>query len=208
MGTFRRPPLLELGRTLSEVIIALSLTAVMGLGIFGALKGGLSAWMNTQQFAGEHQNARILLDRVGRQIRMIGYGYEGHDPAIIIGNRNEIAFYADFDVDGTPECRRFYLENGIVYQAVDASSTCAATIGSTPGQPMTARHEARDLTFTELIFDYYNAATDGGKELVAPLDRKSRFEVRRVNITARVRGLSLTDQPFELHTQAVVRTGR
>lgn len=195
------------GYALYEVLVALSVLGLVAIGIFLAFKAGTTTWTTSQQFVAEQQNARILVNTIARGVRMIGYQYTGANAAVINGTLSDLSFYADMDGDGTMECYRYYLSGGTVYEAVVQGSTCASSILNATGQPITAALESKGLSVKNLTFTYYNADTQGGALLSAPLSSTNLFLVRRINVAATVQGVtSLT--PFTIGTQAVVRAGR
>ncbi len=196
------------GYALHEVLIALSLTGLVTLAIFAAFKAGNTAWTTSQQFVAEQQNARSLLAAIARSARMIGYQYTGAASSMIYGGASDLSFYADIDGDGTIECYRYYLNNGVVYQAVVQGLSCASTILTTAGRPLTAALEARTLAVSNLTFIYYAAADVGAAQLSTPLSATDLSLVRRIDIAARVKGQVSSGGPFTVDVQAVVRAGR
>jgi len=198
------------GATFIDILAALVLLATMSLGVFLAFRAGLTSWLTIQQFAGEQQNGRAAVNQVGRSLRMLGYNYTptATSPAVIYADSHEVDFFADLDNTGTPQCYRFYLNNGTVYQAKVTGTGCNSSIGSTVGRPMTATSEAKVLTFTEMDFSYWSAADLGGGQLVDdPLTLNDRSLIRRVSIRVKVRGLSSGENPVTITTQTVVRQG-
>jgi len=195
------------GYALYEVLIAMSILGLMAIGIFLAFKAGTTTWTTSQQFVAEQQNARALVKSIARGVRMIGYQYTGGNSAVINGTSSDLSFYSDMDGDGTMECYRYYLNGSVVYEAVVQGSSCASSILTATGQPITASLESKGLKVTSLTFSYYNAANQGGAALTAPLISTDLPLVRRVDVAATVQGVtSIT--PFTIETQAVVRAGR
>jgi hypothetical protein len=200
----------ERGVTLIDVLMALALLGIMALGVFLAFRANLTTWLTVQQYAGEQENGRGVVNEVARSLRMLGYNYAPTPtkPAVIYADPHEVDFFADLDNTGIPQCYRFYLNAGIVYQAKVTGGGCDASITSAVGQPLTAASEAKALTFTELDFSYWSAADLGGGGLTDnPLTLSDRSLVRRISITVRVRGLSTAESPVTITTQTVVRQG-
>jgi Tfp pilus assembly protein PilW len=195
------------GYALYEVLIAMSILGLMAIGIFLAFKAGTTTWTTSQQFVAEQQNARILVTTIARGVRMIGYQYTGGNPAVINGTASDLSFYADMDGDGTMECYRYYLSGNVVNEAVVQGSSCASSILTATGQPITASLESKGMKVTSLTFTYYDASNLGGALLTAPLSSSDLFLVRRVDVAATVKGVS-SITPFTIDTQAVVRAGR
>ena len=195
------------GYALYEVLVAMSILGLVAIGIFLAFKAGTTTWTTSQQFVAEQQNARLLVNTIARSVRMIGYQYTGGNAAVINGATSDLSFYADMDGDGTIECYRYYLSGGTVYEAVVQGSGCASSILNATGQPITAALESKGLSVKSLTFTYYDADTQGGALLSAPVSSTNLFLVRRVDVAATVQGVtSIT--PFTIETQAVVRAGR
>jgi Tfp pilus assembly protein PilW len=195
------------GSALYEVLIAMSILGLIAIGIFLAFKAGTTTWTTSQQFVAEQQNARTLITSIARGVRMIGYQYTGGSGAVINGTASDLSFYADMDGDGTMECYRYYLNGGTVYEAVVQGSSCASSILSAAGQPITATLESKRMKVTNLTFTYYDASNLGGALLAAPLSSSDLLLVRRIDVAATVQGVaSIT--PFTIETQAVVRAGR
>ncbi len=195
------------GYALYEVLVALSILGLVAIGIFLAFKAGTTTWATSQQFVAEQQNARILVNTIARGVRMIGYQYTGANAAVINGTPTDLSFYADMDGDGTIECYRYYLSNGIVYEAVVQGLTCAGSILTATGQPITASLESKGFKVASLTFTYYNAANQGGALLTTPVSSTNLFLIRRIDVAAQVQGVS-SITPFTIETQAVVRAGR
>ncbi len=195
------------GYALYEVLVALSLLGLISLAVFSAFKAGTTIWTTSQQFVAEQQNARNLINTIARGVRMIGYQYSGASSAVISGSASDVAFYADMDGDGTMECYHYYLSNGIVYEAVVQGASCASSILTTAGQPITASLESKALTVKSFAFQYYNAANQGGALLSTPLSGSDLYLVRRIDVAATVQGVASVT-PFTVETQAVVRAGR
>ena len=195
------------GYALYEVLIALTILGLVAIGIFLAFKAGTTTWTTSQQFVAEQQNGRVLVNTIGRGVRMIGYQYTGGNAAVINGAASDLSFYSDMDGDGTMDCYRYYLSAGVVYQAVVQGANCASSILSAAGQPITASLESKGFTVKSLTFTYYDADTQGGALLTAPLSATNLFLVRRIDVAATVQGTTSTT-PFTIETQAVVRAGR
>ena len=202
-GRLARPQ----GYALYEVVVVLALMGLVSASVFAAFKAGTTIWTTSQQFVAEQQNARALINTIARAVRMIGYQYNGANSAVIAGSESDMSFYADMDGDGTMECYRFYLNNGVVYEAVVQGASCAPSVTTATGQPITAKLESKALKVTSLTFQYYNAANQGGALLSVPLSSTDLYLVRRIDIAATVQGVASVT-PFTVDTQAVVRAGR
>ncbi len=215
LPTYRLPHLrivarADAGMTLVDVLVALALLGIMSTGVFLGFQAGLSNWIITQQYASEQQNGRATVNRVARGLRMAGYNYTGTAtaPAFIYASGNEVDFYADIDNTGTVQCYRFYLHNGVVYEAKDTSTSCGSSITGETGNPLTTSVEAKTLTFTELDFTYYDAEDLSGGQLTStPLSASDRALIRRVEVTVKVKGVSSSETPVSIVTDTVIRQG-
>jgi Tfp pilus assembly protein PilW len=198
------------GIALLDVLVAMALLGIMSTGLFVGFQTGLANWLISQQYAAEQQNGRTAVNRVVRTLRMAGYNYSptATNPAFIYADAHEVDLYGDLDNTGTAQCYRFYLNNGIVYEAKVTGSLCGSSIITATGNPLTTAVEAKTLTFTELDFTYWSAADLGGGQLAStPLSASDRALVRRVEVTVKVRGLSANENPVTIITDAVVRQG-
>ena len=202
-GRLARPQ----GYALYEVVVVLALMGLVSASVFAAFKAGTTIWTTSQQFVAEQQNARALINTIARGARMIGYQYTGAGSAVIAASADDVSFYADMDGDGTMECYRYYLSNGVVYEAVVQGASCASAITSAAGQAVTSSFESKALKVTSLVLQYYNAANQGGALLSVPLSSTDLYLVRRIDIAATVQGVASVT-PFTVDTQAVVRAGR
>jgi Tfp pilus assembly protein PilW len=205
---FMSPRGRERGYALYEVIIALALMGLVSLAVFAAFKAGDTAWTTSEQFVSEQQNARTMLNTISRAVRMVGYQYTGGNPPIIDGQSSSLAFYADMDGDGTIECYRYYLSGTTVYEAVVQGASCASSILTAQGTPLSASMEAQSLAVNNLTFTYYSAADLGGASLSTPLSTGNAYLARRIDVSVTVRGVRSAGPPFTIDTQAVFRVGR
>ena len=56
------------GFTLIEVLVSLSLFAIISLAVYSAFAGGISAWRKTQEFSSVYQTGRLLLDEMAGEL--------------------------------------------------------------------------------------------------------------------------------------------
>lgn len=193
----------EQGISLVDLIVGLMLLALGGVGIFAGYRAALAGWKVSQQFAGEQQNSRAVLDWVTRRARMAGNNYAGF--RFVVATASEIVFNGDTNGDpSTIECHRIYLNTaeGVVYAHETAlPSPCAGGVG----RPLSARIEASRLTVTGLAIRYFDREAASGNELTSlPLSGLDRARIRRIAIQITVRGVQFVG-PLSMSTQVVVR---
>jgi len=188
------------GFTLAEIIVALSLFAMVSLGMFAAFKSVFAGWQVAQQVTSEQQAARTLLEWLSRRVRLIGVDFDGAGPAIAKAEGNEIRYWM------STQCHRIYLASGVVYE--QQGPIC----GTGTPRPLTSDRDARPIWVTTLAFRYFNAATGGlnprTSEMPVPVLGDARYAIKRIEIAVGVRGVQATEPPFTMTTQAVMRAGR
>ena len=197
----------EQGITLVDLIVGLLLLAIGGVGIFSGYRAALAGWKVSQQFAGEQQNARAVLDWVTRRARMAGNNPDNVPyPGIRfqLASATAIVFTGNTDGDSAIECHRIYLNTaeGVVYaHETELPSLCAGGVG----RPLSARIEANRLTVTGLAIRYFDREAASGNELMTvPLSGLDRARIRRIAIQITVRGVQFVG-PLSMSTQVVVR---
>jgi len=151
------------GYSVLEVLVSLSLMAVMMLVGFTLFSGTFKAWLAGRKLADEQQNARVVLEWMTRRLRMAGYGAAaGTSEYFTEAAASELAFLADVDGNGTAELHRFCIDTvpGVVREQIagGVSSTCTA------GGQLTSRG-VRPLKIVQLRFAYL----DGLQAPLAPL---------------------------------------
>jgi len=57
------------GFTVIEVLVSLSLFAIISLAVYSAFAGGISAWRKTQEFSSVYQTGRLLLESIAGELR-------------------------------------------------------------------------------------------------------------------------------------------
>ncbi|MDR7455325.1 MAG: prepilin-type N-terminal cleavage/methylation domain-containing protein, partial [Armatimonadota bacterium] len=95
------------GATVLEVLVALSLFAVVALAGSYVFSATFRAWIAGRDLADEQQNARLVLEWMVRRIRLAGFNVTSTAEYFGEAAASSMAFLADVDGDGTPEWHRF-----------------------------------------------------------------------------------------------------
>jgi hypothetical protein len=143
--------------TVLEVLIALTLLGVVLIATFSVFSSQFRAFMAGRKLANEHQNARLVLEWMGRRIRLAGLGAPA---GIRFTQRNSdaVAILADVDGNVIVEEHRYCIDavEGVVREQIGSGVTynsCAT------GSPLTSRG-IQPLRVVQLQFAYFNA-TEG-----------------------------------------------
>jgi hypothetical protein len=170
------------GATVLEVLVALSLFAVVALAGSWVFSATFRAWIAGRDLADEQQNARLVLEWMVRRIRLAGLNVTSTAEYFGEATATSVAFLADVDGDGAPEWHRFCLEPT---EGVVRMETGAVSPGCTPttGVPLTSRGVRPPRVLT-LQFAYY----DGRQSALAPLPlaAQQRPGIARVRVTLRI----------------------
>jgi len=151
------------GHSVLELLVSLSLLAVMLLVGFTLFSGTFKAWLAGRKLADEQQNARVVLEWMTRRLRLAGLGTAaGTSEYFSEAAAAALTFLADVDGDGAAEVHRFCIDvtPGVVREQIAAgvTGTCAA------GGQLTSRG-IRPLKVVQLRFDYL----DGLQAPLTPL---------------------------------------
>ncbi len=173
------------GFTVMELLIAMALLVVLTLVSGVAFSTTFSAWAGGRKLADEQQNARLVLEWMGRRVRLAGVG--AWSPASFIeADSGSMAFFADVNGDGTAEVHRFCLDGpaGVVREQIVALPPAPSTC--TSGSPITSRG-IRPLRVVWLGLAYF-AGLNGGIEPalpipVPPTGNNGLPAVKRVQVT-------------------------
>ena len=163
--------------TLLEVLVALTLFALVAIVVFAVFNGTIKAMISGRGFADEHQNSRLVLEWMTRRLRLAGLGV-APGTAFTQATATSVAFRHDADRDGSAEARRFcwdVSEGAIREEAGPPSAGCTSGTGS----PVTSRG-VRAMRVVLLDLRYFRGDE---VELVRPLNASDLRQVRRVRIT-------------------------
>jgi len=169
------------GFTVLELLIAMSLMAVVITASGAAFSATFRAWTAGRKLADEQQNARLVLEWMSRRVRLAGVGtlLAGQAAYFTEAGGGSMAFFADVNSDGVAEVHRFCLDatTGVVREQVvalpPAPSTCTA------GSPITSRG-IRPLRIAALGLGYFEGTEDTLTPL--PLAGIDLARVKRVQI--------------------------
>ena len=151
------------GFTVLELLMALSLLAVMLLVAFTVFSGPFRAWLSGRKLADEQHNARLVLEWTTRRLRMAGWGVPvGTEEYFTQAATDSVTFLANIDGMGGAEPHRFCIDadGGVVREQIGATVTASCATGA----PLTSRG-VRPLKVVLLQFAYFN----GRQEPLSPL---------------------------------------
>jgi Tfp pilus assembly protein PilW len=164
-----RPHRSPSGLTLVELVLALSLLAVVLIATTTVLAATFRAWRLAVQQVEEQQNARLALEWMVRRLRQVG------PAALTSAEAESVGFKADF---GGADRHRFCLDRGrwvVRHQSgADVTST-----GCGRGAPITTPGGEALPHVVSLEFTYFDGADN---VLPVPLDASDLALVRRVRI--------------------------
>jgi hypothetical protein len=156
-GKRAAPPRAAHAFTVLELLIALSLMAIVISASGAAFSATFKAWIAGRKLADEQQNARLVLEWMGRRIRLAGVGTLPPNQAnyFVEAAAGSAAFFADVNGDGIAEVHRFCLDTaaGVVREQVVALPPAPPTC--TAGSPITSRG-IKPLRIAALGLAYFN----------------------------------------------------
>lgn len=155
----RRTDRSQEGFTLIEILISVSIFALVIIGIYNLFDTSRATYVSGQRKVDVQQNARVALDEIVREIRMTGYFPENFTtpPAspllanpIQVATNAAVAVYGDLDGSGASNVFLFCLDGSLVRrQRAAAGGVSAYTC--TAGQVMA--ENVTSLSFTYLAAD-------------------------------------------------------
>ncbi len=155
----RRTDRSQEGFTLIEILISVSIFALVIIGIYNLFDTSRATYVSGQRKVDVQQNARVALDEIVREIRMTGYFPENFTtppavPALAnpiqVATNAAVAVYGDLDGSGASNVFLFCLDGSLVRrQRAAAGGVSAYTC--TAGQVMA--ENVTSLSFTYLAAD-------------------------------------------------------
>jgi Tfp pilus assembly protein PilW len=193
--------------TVVELLVAVTLF-VLFLG--GALSFYLvhqRAMARGQEKIEVHQNARVALASVARELRMAGYDPDGIIPeqasptAIQAADAGTLTFLADVDVNGDLD--------RVTYRLVGTSLVRETATWNGTSFSAGASSEVANGIVT-LSFEYFDDATPDNESIPAPLGGADLERVRRITLglVARRPSSADSDEVFMLRTDVTLRNLR
>lgn len=146
------------GFTLVEIVLALSILALLVLTGWGAFFAGQRAVTTGERGAERSQRLRVVAELIGRQIRSTVFYFARYDDDVVpyfVGGADRLSF-----VSAAPQSRGGTGLAVVTYQVVDGQLFLEERVGFTPddlyNSPRDARVEHAVLLrdFTELRFEY------------------------------------------------------
>ena len=187
------------GFSIVEVVIGIALVAMAGLLVWQLQSSVLS--FNTSPYDSMSEEADVLkfINTWASEVRSMQPAANGAYP-LVTSATDSMAFYSDYDADGTIERIRYYRSGNVLMKGVIEPA------GNPPvytGTEVTVA-EVRDLSGLDPIFNYYDDSYDGS---TAPLAQPViTANVRLVKITLTVDRLpGRPPGPITVTTQVSMR---
>lgn len=213
----------QAGMTLIEMLLAIAITGILGLGIMKIFKANSALFSGEKKVSETYANARNIVSTLSRQIRQIGYNptdstagdfglkdSTGNFTDNAITSSSSIFFTVDDNGDGVLQKnaaeRIGWRLNGTTIELAAINPTTGNVSGWTP----------KYYNVTQLFFEYIYAdgvtgtvsttAADGTTTITVPafpdntIPNQTYADLRGINIIAHVRSRSAHDL-----TQQVVR---
>jgi len=169
----------ERGFSILEILVSLTLFGVVMTATAAGFFAPYRAWMAGRNMINEQHNARVVLERMSRRVRLAGLNTPaGTGEFFTSAEQTAVAFQADIDRDGSAEGHRFCLDaaTGIVREQIGAGVGTICALGA----PITALGDGRPLRVVLLDFEYYDGMERSLTPL--PLSAAQRPLVARVRI--------------------------
>jgi type IV pilus assembly protein PilW len=193
--------------TVIELLVAVTLFTVFLGGALSFYLVHQRAMARGQQKIEVHQNARVALASVARELRMAGYDPEGVIPeqstpiAIQAADSETLTFLADVDVNG--ELDR------VTYRLVETSlvrETASWNGSSFTGGAASVVADG----IVGLSLEYFDDATPDNESIPAPVGSADLERIRRITLglVARRASTADSDETFVLRTDVTLRNLR
>lgn len=163
----------EHGFTFAEALIAVALSSIVLLGLYLMYETSQVSFTKGERQTDLQQNARIALDRIVRELRLVGSdpsGIIGSEPAILVAEASRIRFYADADSDSATD--------RVEYTFSAATQMIQRELWRSNGASSGAQPLAQ--TVTALTFAYFDGSNNA---LPTPVAAGSRGSIRRISVT-------------------------
>lgn len=193
--------------TVVELLVAVTLFAIFLGGALSFYLVHQRAMARGQEKIEVHQNARVALASVARELRMAGYDPDGVIPeqssptAILAADADTLTFLADVDVNG--ELDR------VTYRLV--GTNLVRETAPWNGSSFSARTSSEVANgIVALSFEYFDDATPENESIPAPLGGADLERVRRVTLglVAQRPSTADSDEIFMLRTDVTLRNLR
>jgi prepilin-type N-terminal cleavage/methylation domain-containing protein len=153
------------GFTLIEILISVSIFALVLIGIYNLFDTSRATYVSGQRKVDVQQNARAALDEIVREIRMTGYFPENFPTPptpplanpIQVATNAALAVHGDLDGSGASQVFLFCLDGSLLRRRVAAQGnvsayTCPSGSGPIPADTVLAEY-VTSLSFTYLAAD-------------------------------------------------------
>ncbi|MDD5589991.1 MAG: prepilin-type N-terminal cleavage/methylation domain-containing protein [Candidatus Portnoybacteria bacterium] len=151
------------GFTLIEVLIAISIMALIGASIWAFQRDVISLNAILPQALSVQQESHRAFKKMNAEIRSLSLSATGAYP-IVEASSTSFSFYGDIDNDNLKEQVRYFLEEGILKKGVIKPSGNPPVYASEDEQLTEVVHDV----VSDSIFAYYDSSYDGTSEALAP----------------------------------------
>lgn len=166
------------GFTLIEVVVVVTLTALVGVGLLSMIAYFYRSNAFLLEATSATEGASRGVNETLVSLREASYGEDGAFP-VAAAATSSITFYADLDRDASIEKVRFYISAGILYRGLTEAAGNPPSYTAQPESITTIATYVRNGTSTP-AFRYFNAA---GTELTGAIEVadirtvRTRFDV-------------------------------
>lgn len=185
------------GMTMVEMLVALSIFAVVATVVFGFLTSSRGTYGKTRDLAQQQQALRSVLSLMTREIRTAGCDSTGAEitgiEGIVVADALQLRCRMDLDADGSTLGQ----DEDITYTFLPAAGELQRTSGASAPQTILSnqRHGLQQVQF-----DYFDR--QGNPLLSTPLSQADREAVRFVDITL---SLLREEEPVDYTTRVHIR---
>lgn len=168
----------RLGFTLVETIVVVSLTTLVGAGLFTMIAFFYSSNGYLLEATSALESSNEGITQTLTSLREASYGEDGAYPITNVAT-SSITFHADLDLDESIEKVRFFIQNGTLYRGLTEASGNPPSYSGQPEAITTIATYVRNSTSTP-AFRYFDSE---GVELTGTVDIseirsvRSRFDV-------------------------------
>lgn len=195
------------GMSVVELLVAITLFAVFLGGAVAFYLVHQRAMARGQEKIEVHQNARVALALLARELRGAGYDPDGIIPeqavpaAIQSADADTVTFLADADLDGELDRVTYRLEETRLLRDTASWNGSSFSAGVTS-------EIARGIV--ALSFEYFDAATPDNQSIPAPVAVADLGRIRRIalGLVARRPSTADSDETFVLETDVTLRNLR
>jgi Tfp pilus assembly protein PilW len=168
------------GFTLLEALVGTALFGLILIGVLGVYASNTSVFDRGLSKAEAHQQSRVALDQLAREVRMAGHDLSGvidslaSPTAVQAAQTDRLTFVADIDRDDTLDQVTYRLSGGAMLREV---SSWNGVSFPTPSSSVLA------TDIVSLTFDYFDDAQPTNNLITTPVSGSLLDDVRRITIS-------------------------